>query len=110
MVIENRDGYLERIKEIVGDRVDDIAIKFVEDMSDTYDNITQNSNILDANDITREAVDKVVAEWDEKYKALDNEWRTRYKERFFDGVDSSTTVITEKENIESPETYDDLFN
>lgn len=66
-MILNRDDYFKRVNEIIGDSSDEKSIKFVEDMTDTYNALENNENIS----------------WEEKYKENDAAWRKKYQERFF---------------------------
>lgn len=65
MVLTETD-FLKRVKERIGDDVSDEAISFLEDMTDTYKDLSENSGL----------------DWKAKYDALDGEWRRRYMERF----------------------------
>ena len=80
MSILNKEQFLQAIKDRVGDGNSDNDLKVIEDMTDTYHsfNHTDNEN------------------WKEKYNQLDNEWREKFKKRFFD------TPGTEK-NKQQPE-------
>ena len=67
---------LDKAKTIIGDRTDDDALGFLEDINDT---------------ISEGGEDDWKAKYDaevEAKKQLDQEWRTKYKERFF-SADSS---------------------
>lgn len=78
---------LEKAKSIIGDRTDDDALSFLEDISDT---------ISDSGD----------DDWKSKYEAeveakkqLDLDWRKKYSDRFF-ATDSTNKDETNPANID----------
>lgn len=94
MVLKKKE-LLERIKTYTGDRTDDETISLIEDVTDTVEELSNR--------------DESSEEWEEKYKKLDDKWRTKYKERFF------TTPVKEeqKEDVkkDGEETsFEDLFD
>ena len=101
MSILNKEQFLQAIKERVGEGNSDTDLKFIEDMTDTYNsfNNTDNEN------------------WKEKYNQLDNEWREKFKKRFFDTPDTEKNKQQQPNNQQqqSPEkdsediTIKDLF-
>ena len=95
MSILNRDEYFSRINEIVGTNTDETSIKFVEDMSDTFNDLENRAN-------------SDGSEWERKYHELDESWKMKYKQRFFSGSSSiiDDTTQQEKEKTE----FSDLFN
>lgn len=70
MVIETREEYLKRIGDRIGDSAEDIA--FLEDMTDTYDNLIALSD--------KETIERLTAD--------NEELRRKYKERFFTPADA----------------------
>lgn len=62
--------FMEKLKNILGDRTDDEALSFIEDCKDT---------ITDDKDDWKQKYDDVVKEKDE----LDKTWRRKYADRFF---------------------------
>ena len=75
------EEFMKAVQTIIGDRTDDDALKFLEDCKDT---ITEDKNDYKA------MYDAEV----EAKKQLDDEWRTKYKERFY----SSDTNINNDNN------------
>ncbi len=65
MIIESREEYLRRVGERVGESAEDLS--FLEDMTDTYDNLVTLSNSDTVERLTRE----------------NEELRRKYRERFF---------------------------
>ena len=103
--------FLEKAKQILGDRTDDEALSFLEDCNDT---ITE---------------DKDGEDWKSKYDTLleeknnlDKEWRQKYRDRFFSSDDSQAGKDTNPSNHADDKTdevdleeeakkvrFDDLF-
>lgn len=71
MAILSRDDYIKRVKGIINDDTSENAVSFMEDMIDTYDEISSNS-------VTREEMNNAVT-------AKEEEWRKKYIERFEGG-------------------------
>lgn len=94
-MVLTRDEFFEAINKRVGINTDDESLKFIEDMTDTY-------NSLD--------VDGSIEEWEKKYNDLDAEWRERYRRRFFEGKEDIVDENREDVKDESePTTFDELF-
>lgn len=76
------EEFMKAVQTIIGDRTDDDALKFLEDCKDT---ITEDKNDY-----------KTMYEAEvEAKKKLDDEWRTKYKERFYS---SDTNINNNKDN------------
>lgn len=106
-----REEYMNSIASIIGDRTDDDALKFVEDMTDTFD---KNDN-TEAEE-TINTLNTTISELTDKIKTIDEEWRKKYMSRFYGGSDeevnpSNQTVIEDAIMIDDDEniTIDDLF-
>lgn len=102
MAFLERDEFFEKVKDIVGDRTDETAISFIEDVTETYDTLTERAD------------GGAAEEWKRKYEENDRIWSERYKERFFNGRPASykkTTVEEMDENGDFSETItiDKLF-
>lgn len=78
----NREQFLEAIKARIGDDTSDVAMRFVEDMTDTFDGFSTNDNAQRISELEQQ-LNAAKSEKDE----LDNSWRKRYRDRFFSGVD-----------------------
>lgn len=107
MAVLSKKEILEQVKTIVGENTDDTTLKFLEDISDTMDDLETKAN-GDGED------------WKTKYETLDKEWRTKYQERFFNGTsdddkDEPENDLTkpqdlpEDEEDNSPKHFEDLF-
>lgn len=102
MSVLSRDDYLNRIKGRLGDELSDEDIGFLEDMTDTYDDIYNRVNDTE--------------DWKARYEENDANWRKKYVERFNGGdsliiekPDSTAVDDEEPEYKESPMSYEDLF-
>lgn len=93
-MILSKEELMTEMESIIGERTDDEAIKFIEDVTDTIDSLEEQNNETD--------------EWKSKYEEI----VTKYKERFFNQeVDKNekSEEETEEETEEEPETYEELF-
>lgn len=102
MSVLSRDELLEKTRTLLGERTDDEAIAFIEDMTDTYDAVSGGNT-----GYTEEEVTAKVNEVEEK-------WRKKYRDRFFgnggnddddDDGDDPDNGNTNTEDV----TIDDLF-
>ena len=99
MAVLTKDEFIARVKARLGEDLTDEDIAFLEDMTDTYNDLEG----------------RVGYDWKSKYDALDREWREKYVERFNSGsgidyIEDATGEVTEDE----PEdiyvtTYEELF-
>lgn len=98
MPVLNRDEFFDRIHQRVGTDNSDEAIKFIEDMSDTYNALEERAN-GDGTD------------WEKKYHELDESWKKKYTHRFFSGGTNCPPPETEEKVKKdgSSITIDDLF-
>ena len=95
MAIRTVEEIMEAVKKRIGDSMDDESISFVEDISDTLQELSKRDE----------------EDWKRKYEENDASWRQRYRDRFFSG--SEETVIESTEKVDSEETektdFKDLF-
>lgn len=89
MAIKSKDEIMELIKNRIGDDISDEALELIEDISDTYDDLTEKAAGFD--------------ELSSKYNELDNSWRERYKARFY-----TTTAHGEPDMDPIPEIDDPI--
>ena len=98
MAVLSRDDFMARINERVGDDNSDDALSFIEDMTDTFDDLSSSNN---------------TEEWEKKYNELDAMWREKYKARFMSSeTDPQTVIDNQGEDIKddgTKTTFDDLF-
>lgn len=96
----SKEELLEKVKTYVGDRADDETLEIIEDISDSFESSE-----------SAEKIEEIKTEYESKLANLDNEWREKYKARFFsekddtgnDGDESDTSDDEEKTD------YSDLF-
>ena len=74
MAVLSREEYFTRLHEHLGTDSSDESIAFLEDMTDTYNDMESRKN-NDGED------------WEQKYHDLDKAWQKRYANRFFNGGD-----------------------
>lgn len=98
-MVRSKDEILASIHSRIGEDNSDEAIALVEDINDTFDDLsTKASSTVD---------------WEKKYNELDADWRKKYTERFFT-PSSEVDPIAEELQKEVPDekkvlNYDDLF-
>lgn len=98
-MIKSKTEIMEAIKTAFKDDSSDSTLSFIEDVSDTLDDLeTKASGSTD---------------WQKKYEENDKQWREKYKERFFSApVDEKTGVPTPpatNEPDDAPTSFEDLF-
>ena len=100
-MIRTKDEILASIKTRIGDDTSDEAIALVEDINDSFDDLS--TRVAEAGD------------WKAKYEENDKAWREKYTERFFtpsgeDPMDKITTELTKDEPDEAKVLkFEDLF-
>lgn len=106
-MVLNKDEFMNLIKEHVGEDNSDKSLKFLEDMTDTFNALEEK---------TKSNNKKTDEQWKAELEAKDKEWREKYKERFFNGGskddDNEDKLLLPEEPKPSPEetiTIDDLF-
>nr|DAG68989.1 MAG TPA: hypothetical protein [Caudoviricetes sp.] len=100
MAILTREQFMEKLNTVTDGKTDDDTLAMIQDFSETFKSLED-----------KEDVEAVRGEYEEKLKTLDDTWRNKYRETFFNGVDKKDEVIEEKEEeeTEEPRTYEDLF-
>jgi hypothetical protein len=101
MAVLSHDDFMNAVKGLAGDSADDNTLTMIENFTDTF------------NDLEARASD--TTDWKTKYEQNDNEWREKYKARFFEGkegIDPSEVLRKQKEDITDDGkdiSFDDLF-
>jgi hypothetical protein len=101
MAVLSHDDFISAVKGLAGDNADDNTLTMIENFTDTF------------NDLETRAKD--TTDWKAKYEQNDNEWREKYKARFFEGsagTDPATVIKEQKEDITDDGkeiSFDDLF-
>lgn len=96
MAVKTKEEILNALHEKFKDDNSDDTLSFIEDISDTYDDMTKQV--------------ETSGEWKKKYEQNDSEWRKKYKERFFSKPIEEPDLDTEpEEETKKPKTFADLF-
>ena len=69
MAVRSKEDLLSIIKDRIGEGTSDDDISLIEDINDTYDDLS--TRVSEAGD------------WKAKYEENDASWRAKYKDRFF---------------------------
>lgn len=98
MAVRTKEELLELVKNRIGEDNSDEALAFIEDITDTFSDLEAKSS----------------TDWKEMYDALNNEWRERYKARFFSGpvdedVDDVIDDVNDVEDEAKDLSYEALF-
>lgn len=103
----SREDLMSAVASIVGDRTDDEAIAFVENVTDTFDSDSS---------VELEMANTKITELTQKVADTEEKWRKKYMDRFYGGSDEeanpSNQPIKEEEEtaLDAEEiTIDDLF-
>lgn len=108
-MVLTKQEFMNLIKSRIGEDNSDETLKYLEDITDTYNDLEKKLNPNKKSD----------EEWEAELKAKDDEWREKYKARFFDGIDSpkgeehKDEMLNPDEKKPTPEetiTVDDLFS
>lgn len=98
MSVLDKEAFMNRLKERIGDDNSDEAVAFIEDMTDTFDDMS--NKLSDTTD------------WKQKYEENDTMWRNKYRERFFTGVEEHVGDNHDNFSDDTPEkptTFEELF-
>lgn len=105
MAILKREDFINKLKARIGDDTSDDSLQFIEDMTDTYDDLSKNKGTGDTTD------------WKSMYEENDKMWRQKYRDRFFapsntdtDPINPATEDTKSEEEIKAEQiTVNDLF-
>lgn len=97
MSVKSKTEILDAIKDKFGDDTSDSTLSFLEDVSDTFDDLESRSN--DSTD------------WKAKYEENDKAWRQKYHDRFFSSDEDNHDDNNEDDEggNDAPKTFEDLF-
>ena len=99
MAVRTIDEILESVKTRVGDSTEDADIEFIENISDTLNDLSSKASGQE--------------DWKTKYEENDKAWREKYKERFFSTEENEKDELEDNKDIEmkdeKPKTFADLF-
>lgn len=101
-MVLSREDLIGRIRDRIGDGIEDADISLMEDIADTYDDLKERAGDGE--------------NWREKYDELDRTWRQKYIDRFNGKVESDADFVEEPDDAdetileyEAPKTYEELF-
>lgn len=101
MAVLGREEFMARLSARIGEDTSDEALQFIEDATDTFNDLETRSN------------GESEEQWQKKYNELDESWRKRYKERFFSTETTPDDVVDkQKDDVKDDGekiTFDDLF-
>lgn len=92
-MVRTKDELLASIKDRFKDDTSDETISFIEDVSDTI------------NDLETKASDET--DWKSKYEENDKQWREKYRDRFFNSEGGEPKQLDEEPP--KPMNFEDLF-
>lgn len=95
-MVKSKEEIIASLKSIIGEDSSDEAITLLEDVTDTLS-------------VDNSAVTAELEEMKQKYTDLDNEWRKRYRDRFYGDVDTSEDDVLRDALKPQALTYDSLF-
>ena len=83
-MVKTKEEILVELKAYIGERTDDETVSLVENVTDTLSDMEKNGNA------------------EARVKEVEDMWRTKYMERFFDG-DKEEKITEVKEDVETEE-------
>lgn len=95
MAVLSHDDFMSAVKGLAGDNADDSTLTMIENFTDTF------------NDLETRASD--TTDWKAKYEQNDNEWREKYKARFFEGEEGTDPTKEDITDDSKDISFDDLF-
>lgn len=101
-MIRSKEEILAAINARVGDDTGDEALQLLEDVTDTLADLETRSGGVAPDGET----------WEHKFHANDEDWRKKYKERFFSGAEivEQQREDMDKDSAAESITFDDLFS
>ena len=99
MAVLTREQFMEKLNTLTDGKTDDDTLTMIQDFSDTFKSLEE-----------KEDVEAVRGEYEEKLKTLDETWRNKYRDAFFNGTEEKKEEEEEEEEEkEEPHKYEDLF-
>jgi hypothetical protein len=99
MAVLTREQFMEKLNTLTDGKTDDDTLTMIQDFSDTFKSLEE-----------KEDVEAVRGEYEAKLKSLDENWRNKYRDAFFNGtVEKKEEIVEEEEEKEEPHTYEELF-
>lgn len=99
MAVLTREQFMEKLNTLTDGKTDDDTLTMIQDFSDTFKSLEE-----------KEDVEAVRVDYEAKLKTLDEAWRNKYRDAFFNGTEEKKEEIEEEEEEkEEPHTYEELF-
>lgn len=99
MAVLTREQFMEKLNTLTDGKTDDDTLTMIQDFSDTFKSLEE-----------KEDIEAVRGGYEEKLKVLDENWRKKYRDAFFNGTEEKKDEEEEEEEEkEEPHTYEDLF-
>ena len=98
MAVKSVTELLSQMQQHFGEDTSDETIAFIEDVSDTVNDLQSRAN--------------GETNWEQKYKENDAAWRQKYRDRFFSKEDVKSDIALDEDDGEDeykPKTFQDLF-
>lgn len=90
-MVKTKEEMLAEIKAYIGDRTDDETVSLVENVTDTLSDMEKNGNA------------------EARVKEVEDMWRAKYMERFFDGDKEKKNIeVEEDEEIEEKDKSEEI--
>ena len=97
MPVLDRETFFNRVHERIGTDTSDSAISFLEDMTDTYNDLDKRTK-------------GTGEDWEKKYHELDEAWKAKYRHRFLNSDGGRYEPQKEEDEKEVKEvSINDLF-
>ena len=96
-----KEEYLTKLNAFIGEETSEETLALLEDIADSWPE--------------KETADDGAEEWKKKYEELDETWKKRYRDRFFDGTDKKPEHPGNDPGHDEPKdenellTYEDFF-
>lgn len=96
MAVLTREQFMEKLNTLTDGKTDDDTLTMIQDFSDTFKSLEE-----------KEDVEAVRGDYEAKLKSLDDTWRNKYRDAFFNGAEEKKDEVIEEK--EEPHTYEELF-
>lgn len=100
MAVLTREQFMEKLNTLTDGKTDDDTLTMIQDFSDTFKSLEE-----------KEDVEAVRGDYEAKLKSLDDTWRKKYRDAFFNGAEEKKDeeYKEDEEEKEEPHTYEELF-
>ena len=96
MAIKTKEELLASLKQSFGDNTDDATLSLIEDVTDTYDDLTSKAK-------------PGGKDWKAEAERIDKEWRQKYHDRFFNPVEDEKDPLDAGDPEPKKYRFEDLF-